>query len=53
MRDEFVRHLHSPLCLALLRNASPAEPPAYALALRLLTALLLQPKLRRGLKVRL
>ncbi|GFR41199.1 hypothetical protein Agub_g1869, partial [Astrephomene gubernaculifera] len=53
VREEFVRPLHQPLCLALLRNSSPADPPAFGLALRLLTALLMLPKLRRGLKAEL
>lgn len=52
VREEFARHMHQPLCLALLRNCSPAEPAAFNWALRLLTAVLLQPKLRKGLKVR-
>ncbi|GLI68912.1 hypothetical protein VaNZ11_013463 [Volvox africanus] len=53
VRDEFVRHLHRPLCLMLLRNCSPSEATAFQLALKLLTALLLQPKLRKGLKAEL
>ncbi|KXZ56613.1 hypothetical protein GPECTOR_1g552 [Gonium pectorale] len=53
VRDELVRHLHQPLCLALLRNASPAEPAAFGLAVKLLSAVLLQPKLRKGLKAEL
>ncbi|KAG2495708.1 hypothetical protein HYH03_006308 [Edaphochlamys debaryana] len=53
VRDDFVRHLHQPVCLALLRNCSPADPAAFALAVRLLTAVLMQPKLRRGLKAEL
>eukprot|EP00198_Chlamydomonas_reinhardtii_P013970 XP_001703307.1 SEC7/BIG-like ARF-GEF [Chlamydomonas reinhardtii] len=51
VREEFARHMHQPLCLALLRNCSPAEPAAFNWALRLLTAVLLQPKLRKGLKL--
>ncbi len=52
VREEFVRHLHQPVCLALLRNCSPSDPAAFALAVKLLTSILMQPKLRRGLKVR-
>lgn len=52
VRDEFVSHLHQPFSMALLRNCSPTDLPSFGLALKLLTALVLQPKLRRGLKAR-
>ncbi|KAF6256772.1 hypothetical protein COO60DRAFT_1627056 [Scenedesmus sp. NREL 46B-D3] len=51
--EPFCRQLRQPLCLALLRNCAASDPVAYALALRLLVALLCLPRLRTGLRAEL
>ncbi|WIA18888.1 hypothetical protein OEZ85_003561 [Tetradesmus obliquus] len=51
--EPFCRQLRQPLCLALLRNCATSDPVAYALALRLLVALLCLPRLRAGLRAEL
>jgi brefeldin A-inhibited guanine nucleotide-exchange protein len=51
--EPFCRQLRQPLCLALLRNCATSDPVAYALALRLLVALLCLPRLRSGLRAEL
>lgn len=51
--EHFCRQLRQPLCLALLRNCATMDPVAYALALRLLLALLCLPRLRLGLRAEL
>ena len=51
--EAFCRHLRQPLCLALLRNCAAADPQAYALAVRLLSAILALPRLRLGLRAEL
>ncbi|KAK9904753.1 hypothetical protein WJX75_001787 [Coccomyxa subellipsoidea] len=50
LRAEFCDQLRSPLCLTLLRNCTSPYDEAYSAAARLFTAVLLQPKLRSGLK---
>jgi hypothetical protein len=49
----FCRHLRRPLCLALLRNCATNDAAAYALAVRLLAAILSLPRLRLGLRAEL
>lgn len=49
----FCRHLRQPLCLALLRNCAANDPAAYALAVRLLSAILSLSRLRLGLRAEL
>lgn len=51
--EPFCRHLRQPLCLALLRNCAANDPGAYALAVRLLAAILALPRLRLGLRAEL
>jgi brefeldin A-inhibited guanine nucleotide-exchange protein len=51
--EPFCKQLRQPLCLALLRNCATSDPVAYALALRLLVALLCLPRLRAGLRAEL
>ena len=50
---QFCDQLKQPLCLALLRNCMSPYDEAFAAATKLFTALLLQPKLRGGLKAEL
>ncbi len=47
---QFCEQLRQPLCLALLRNCMSPYDEAFTAATRLFTAVLLQPKLRGGLK---
>lgn len=51
--ENFCKQLRQPLCLALLRNCAASDPVAYALALRLLMAILSLPRLRMGLRAEL
>lgn len=51
--ENFCKQLRQPLCLALLRNCAASDPVAYALALRLLMAILCLPRLRMGLRAEL
>lgn len=53
IRPEFAEQLRQPLCLALLRNCTSPYDEAYSLAARLFGGLLLQPRLRTGLKAEL
>ena len=50
---QFCDQLKQPLCLALLRNCMSPYDEAFAAATKLFTAVLLQPKLRGGLKAEL
>eukprot|EP00879_Flechtneria_rotunda_P005150 GHRR01005432.1.p1 GENE.GHRR01005432.1~~GHRR01005432.1.p1 ORF type:complete len:1373 (+),score=543.66 GHRR01005432.1:373-4491(+) len=51
--EPFCRQLRQPLCLALLRNCAASDPGAYALALRLLVAIISLSRLRMGLRAEL
>lgn len=53
VRDAFMHHLRQPLCITLLRNCLATDPAAFQLAIKLLLAVMTQPKLRRGLKAEL
>ncbi len=53
VRDAFARHLRAPLCITLLRNWAASDAAAFHLALKLLLAIMQQPKLRSGLKAEL
>lgn len=53
VRPEFCEQLRQPLCLALLRNCMSPYDEAFTAATKLFTAVLLQPKLRGGLKAEL
>ncbi|DBA73285.1 hypothetical protein WJX77_003623 [Trebouxia sp. C0004] len=53
VRQEFCEQLRQPLCLALLRNCMSPYDEAFTAATKLFTAVLLQPKLRGGLKAEL
>ncbi|KAL0043362.1 hypothetical protein WJX79_002614 [Trebouxia sp. C0005] len=53
VRQEFCEQLRQPLCLALLRNCMSPYDEAFSAATKLFTAVLLQPKLRGGLKAEL
>ncbi|KAJ9527457.1 hypothetical protein QJQ45_025726 [Haematococcus lacustris] len=50
VRDALTHHLRHPLCITLLRNCASTDTAAFQLAIKLLLAVMLQPKLRRGLK---
>ena len=50
---QFCEQLRQPLCLALLRNCTSPYDEAYSAAARLFGAILLQPRLRSGLKAEL
>lgn len=50
---QFCEQLRQPLCLALLRNCMSPYDEAFTAATKLFTAVLLQPKLRGGLKAEL
>ena len=51
VRDEFAAQLRQPLCITLLRNCAATDAAAFQLAIKLLTAVMTKPKLRRVLKV--
>jgi hypothetical protein len=53
VREPFCKQLRQPLCLALLRNCANNDPAAFALAVRLLAAILSLPRLRLGLRAEL
>lgn len=50
---QFCEQLRQPLCLTLLRNCMSPYDEAFGYATRLLGAVMLQPKLRSGLKAEL
>lgn len=50
---QFFEQLRQPLCLALLRNCMSPYDEAFAAATKLFTAVLVQPKLRGGLRAEL
>lgn len=53
VRDAFTRHLRQPLCTTLLRNWATSDPASFQLAVKLLLSIMMQPKLRCGLKAEL
>ncbi len=53
VRDAFTRHLRQPLCITLLRNWAATDPSAFQLAIKLLLSIMMQPRLRAGLKAEL
>jgi hypothetical protein len=53
VREELTRHLRQPLCITLLRNCAAADPAAFQLAIKLLFAIMMQPRLRQNLKAEL